>query len=80
MSTRATRDGTCTRPLRLALAALALLSLVAGCAQNTNFSDLPSLAKNPQRLLTKDEQKQAISELGQKDRKAAEQGAAQTTR
>lgn len=82
MHTTARRDRTRSRqrPLRLALAAVALLSLLAGCSQNTNFSDLPKLAKDPQRLLTKDEQKQAISELGQKDRKAAEQSAAQTPR
>ena len=47
------------------IAALALVIIflgIAGCAKST---PLPDLVKDPQKTLTKDEQKRAIADLGQ---------------
>ena len=50
------------RPMAMALAFTCLLT--GGCAQ-TSVTELPDLVRTPQKLLTKDEQKRAISDLGQ---------------
>ena len=44
---------------------IALAGLVTGCAQNSTVTELPDLVKDPRKFLTKDEQKRAISDLGQ---------------
>ncbi len=51
-----------------------IAALLAGCAQSLPYTALPSLEKDNRPLLTKDQQKAAISELEQK--KASEQAKA----
>ena len=43
----------------------ALATAMCGCAQHASLTELPDLTKDPRKLLTKDEQKRAISDLGQ---------------
>ena len=44
---------------------VALAAPVGGCAQNNSVTELPDLVKDPRKFLTKDEQKRAISDIGQ---------------
>ena len=57
-TTRRARNGR----LAAAVAAIAALLGLAGCAQSV---PLPDLVKDPQKILTKDEQKRAIADLSQ---------------
>jgi hypothetical protein len=51
----------------MAWTAVLCLSLgAAGCVQSLPIAELPSLARDPQKLLTKDEQQRAINELSSK--------------
>ena len=44
---------------------LAVGLAVAGCAKSAPVVELPDLVKDPRKLLTKDEQQRAISDIGQ---------------
>jgi hypothetical protein len=56
-----------------ALAPIALAALLAGCSEALPLSQLPDLAKLPEKVLNKDEQKGKVSEMIEKrDRHEAE--------
>lgn len=53
-------------------ALIALAAALSGCASDSSYPTLPDLARIPQKLLTPQEQKQAIRELSeQKDTERA---------
>ena len=62
-STRATSERQFGYARELAILLVAALALAA-CAQTGPVVELPDLVKDPRKLLTKDEQQRAISDLG----------------
>jgi len=55
------------------LGLMAMTAHLAGCSETLSFSQLPDLAKLPQKVLNKDEQKGKVNEMIEKrDRHEAE--------